>query len=148
MRRLFLRLLLSAISALILCSAQNADTTGKAKNLTAEDLKKLIDDKTKFFFLDVREPKEIAELGTMQGYVNIPISQLEARVSEVPKSATVVTACSHGKRAARAAEILQKSHINVIGSCGLMEWKEKGFDKQKGYELIYPKESEIGKKKG
>lgn len=148
MRRLFIRVLLSATSALILCSAQSVNSTGKAKNLTAEDLKKLIDDKTKFFFLDVREPKEIAELGTMQGYVNIPLSQLEARVGEVPKSATVVTACNRGRRAAQAAEILQKSNINVIGACGLLEWKEKGFDKQKGYELIYPKESEIGKKKG
>ena len=148
MRRLFLRLLLGATGAVIMGRAQNADNPVKVKHLTAEDLKKLIDDKTKFFFLDVREPKEIAELGTMQGYVNIPLSQLEARVSEVPKSATVVTACSHGKRAAKAAGILQQSRINVIGACGLEEWKEKGFDKQKGYELIYPKESEIGKKKG
>ena len=148
MRRLFLRLLLCATGAVILGSAQNADNPAKAKNLTAEDLKKLVDDKTDFFFLDVREPKELAELGTMQGYVNIPLSQLEARIGEVPKSAKVVTACSHGKRAAQAAGILQKSHINVIGACGLLEWKEKGFDKQKGYKLIYPKESEIGKKKG
>jgi predicted sulfurtransferase len=92
MRRLFLRLSLGVIGAAILCFAQTADTTAKTKNLTAEDLKKLIDDKTNFFFLDVREPKEIAELGTMQGYVNIPLGQLEARLGEIPKSALVVTA--------------------------------------------------------
>lgn len=33
-----------------------------------------------------------------------------------------------------------KSGYKVIGACGLAEWKEKGYDKQKGYELIYPKE--------
>jgi hypothetical protein len=92
MRRLFIRLSLGAISAAILCAAQTADTAAKTKNLTAEDLKKLIDDKTKFFFLDVREPKEIAELGTMAGYVNIPLGQLEARLNEIPKAALVVTA--------------------------------------------------------
>ena len=92
MTKLFSRLLLGVIGATVLCVAQSSSNAPKAKQLTAEDLKKLIDDKTKFFFLDVREPKEIAELGTMAGYVNIPLSQLEARVSEVPPSALVVTA--------------------------------------------------------
>jgi len=27
----------------------------------------------------------------------------------------------------------------------LAEWKEKGYDKQKGYELIFPTEAEIGR---
>ncbi len=35
----------------------------------------------------------------------------------------------------------------MIGACGLAEWKEKGYDKQKGYELIFPKEDEVGGKK-
>ena len=83
---------MGVVGAAILCVAQTAATAPKAKKLTAEDLKKLIDDKTVFFFLDVREPKEIAELGTMAGYVNIPLSQLAGRVSEVPPSALVVTA--------------------------------------------------------
>lgn len=89
MRRLCLRLFLGGICTLFTAVAQNADAV---KQLSAEDLKKLIDEKTKFFFLDVREPKEIAELGTMKGYVNIPLSQVEARLKEVPKDAVIVTA--------------------------------------------------------
>lgn len=64
----------------------------KAPKMSADDLKKLVDSKRKFFFLDVREPKEIAELGTMKGFVNIPVGQIEARMSEIPKDALVVTA--------------------------------------------------------
>ena len=88
--RLLSRLLPLALGATILLVAQNADT--RMKQLTAEDLKKLIDSKTKFFFLDVREPKEIKELGTMAGYVNIPLSELEKRAGEIPKASLVVTA--------------------------------------------------------
>lgn len=61
-----------------------------ATELSADGLKKLLDKKVKLFFLDVREPKEIEELGTIDGYVNIPISQLEARVKEIPKDALLV----------------------------------------------------------
>lgn len=45
-----------------------------------------------FFFLDVRSPKEIAELGTLPGYVNIPIEELEGRLGEIPPDRQVVTA--------------------------------------------------------
>ena len=89
MRRLFLKLLLGA-NAIRMALAQNADP--KAPKMSADDLKKLIDSKKKHFFLDVREPKEIEELGTMKGYVNIPLGQLEQRLTEIPKDALVVTA--------------------------------------------------------
>jgi rhodanese-related sulfurtransferase len=42
--------------------------------------------------LDVREPQEIAELGTIEGYVNIPIDQLESRLGELPRDKTILTA--------------------------------------------------------
>jgi rhodanese-related sulfurtransferase len=40
----------------------------------------------------VREPSEIAELGSIPGYVNIPLGQLQARLSEVPKNKLIITA--------------------------------------------------------
>ncbi|MBM3760654.1 MAG: hypothetical protein FJW36_10455 [Acidobacteria bacterium] len=58
----------------------------------AEDLAKLLKDEKNMFFLDVREPKEIEELGSLKGYVNIPIGELEKRMSEVPKNKTIITA--------------------------------------------------------
>jgi len=61
-----------------------------ATELSADGLKKLLDKKVKLFFLNVREPKEIEELGTIDGYVNIPMSQLEARLQEIPKDALLV----------------------------------------------------------
>jgi 3-mercaptopyruvate sulfurtransferase SseA len=42
--------------------------------------------------LDVREPKEIDELGGYEGAVNIPITQLEKRLGELPKDKTILTA--------------------------------------------------------
>lgn len=42
--------------------------------------------------LDVREPKEIEELGGYEGAINIPVTQLEKRLGELPKDKTILTA--------------------------------------------------------
>jgi len=57
----------------------------------ASDIDGLMAD-AKIFFLDVREPKEIEELGSYEGYVNIPMSQLESRLGELPRDRPILTA--------------------------------------------------------
>lgn len=89
MRRLFLKLCASAAGASWLLGAQSE--SGSSKQLTADDLKKLLESGRKLFYLDVREPKELKDLGTIKGYVNIPLTQLEKRIGEIPKEAVVVT---------------------------------------------------------
>jgi hypothetical protein len=42
--------------------------------------------------LDVRTPEEIEEQGTVEGYLNIPIEELEARLDEVPRDRPILTA--------------------------------------------------------
>ena len=56
-----------------------------------EELAKLLEKPGKVFFLDVREPDEIAALGSIKGYVNIPLSQLEGRLKEIPTDKLIVT---------------------------------------------------------
>jgi rhodanese-related sulfurtransferase len=62
------------------------------KKLSDAELEKLLKDEKNLFFLDVREPKEIEELGSIKGYVNIPLGQLESRLGEIPKDKLIVTA--------------------------------------------------------
>lgn len=63
----------------------------ESKKLTAEELERLLEKKDSVFFLDVREPDEIARLGSVKGYVNIPLNQLESRLKEIPKNRVIVT---------------------------------------------------------
>jgi rhodanese-related sulfurtransferase len=62
-----------------------------AQTISTEELEKYLKDPKKVFFLDVREPKEIEELGSVEGYVNIPLGQLESRLNEVPKDKLIIT---------------------------------------------------------
>jgi hypothetical protein len=61
------------------------------KRVKADEIDSLMSD-GKVFFLDVREPKEIEELGSYEGYVNIPVTQLEKRLGELPKDKLILTA--------------------------------------------------------
>ena len=61
------------------------------KTVTDEQLAKLLEQPGKVFFLDVREPEEIATLCSIKGYVNIPLSQIESRLKEIPKDKLIVT---------------------------------------------------------
>ena len=42
--------------------------------------------------LDVRTDEELAEHGTIDGFVHIPIDELEARIGELPAGVPILTA--------------------------------------------------------
>jgi rhodanese-related sulfurtransferase len=74
----------------IACST-SAVPSGKAKKLSSDELAKLLEEPGKVYFLDVREPAEVERLGSVKGYVNIPVSQLAGRLNEIPRDKLIVT---------------------------------------------------------
>ena len=79
--------LLLPVFALLFAGIAAAQT----KTLTTEELEKYLEKKDGIFFLDVREPDEITKLGSVPGYVNIPVGQLEKRLKEIPKDKLIIT---------------------------------------------------------
>ena len=68
-----------------------AQQAAEEKVHTADELKALLEKNGKeLFILDVREPKEIEELGSLEGYLNIPLGDVEKRVAEIPKGKPLV----------------------------------------------------------
>jgi 3-mercaptopyruvate sulfurtransferase SseA len=64
---------------------------GEERRISPDDIDKYLAD-GKTLLLDVREPKELEELGTIEGAVNIPLGQLEKRLGEIPKDRLILTA--------------------------------------------------------
>ncbi|HEX4014412.1 MAG TPA: molybdopterin-synthase adenylyltransferase MoeB [Candidatus Cybelea sp.] len=73
--------------------------------IDAEELSETLDDAT---LLDVREPHE-AVLGTIDGSVSIPASQLEARMSELDTARRYVVACRVGVKSLWAVRRLREA---------------------------------------
>ena len=62
-----------------------------AHGLSGERLARAIADPN-LFILDVRRPDELAQLGTVDGYTNIPIEELAERLDELPRGRPILTA--------------------------------------------------------
>jgi len=63
--------------------------------------------------LDVREPHELA-LGTIDGALNIPVSQLEGRLHELDSARTYVVACRVGAKSLWAARRLRDAGFGRV----------------------------------
>ena len=78
-------------------------------------------------FLDVRERYEW-DAGHIDGSIHIPITQLPARVNEVPTGHTVVCVCQIGQRSDLAARYLRENGYdahNLEG--GMAVWQASGL---------------------
>jgi hypothetical protein len=97
MRRAIVCAALLLLPALAMAQSSTPPAPGQAApqpqapKMASDDVMALVE-KGEVFFLDVREPKELEELGTLEGYVNIPLGQIEKRLSEIPRDKAIITA--------------------------------------------------------
>lgn len=63
--------------------------------------------------LDVRTPRELNVVGTVEGAVNIPVDELRSRIGELPKDKTINITCQVGIRAYIASRILEQHGFKV-----------------------------------
>lgn len=63
--------------------------------------------------IDVRTPAEY-ELGTIPGFVNIPVDELRGRLAELPKDRLIVVTCAIGLRGYLAYRILKQHGFTYV----------------------------------
>jgi rhodanese-related sulfurtransferase len=73
------------------------------REVPASDYGSVVDETTQL--VDVRQPEEVAG-GTLPGFVNIPLDQLQQRVGELDADRRVVLLCRSGNRSGTAAKFL------------------------------------------
>jgi rhodanese-related sulfurtransferase len=126
------RTLLALVLGVCGSGCASGEQAQQVKQLSPEEVKNCQIQRPRCVLLDVREPRELTEVGAIDGYLNIPLSQLEQRLSEIPKDKTVVTICHVGGRAAKAAAILLRNGYRTEGASGMVAWKAKN------YPVIFP----------
>lgn len=65
------------------------------------------------FLVDVRTPAEFAS-GSVQGAVNIPLDQVQARISEFKGKKDIIVFCRSGNRSSQAKSILERNDITGV----------------------------------
>lgn len=93
------------------------------KEVTVQELKKLMDSKADFQLIDVREPHEY-DICHLNGEL-IPMSDIPNNVDKIAKDKQVVIHCRSGKRSGDMLLWLEKNHgftnlYNLKG--GILAW--------------------------
>jgi NADPH-dependent 2,4-dienoyl-CoA reductase/sulfur reductase-like enzyme/rhodanese-related sulfurtransferase len=81
------------------------------------------------FLLDVRDPDELEEFGSLPDAVNIPLAQLRDRLAELPRDRRIVTFCQKGQRGYLAACALHGSGFDNVANLrgGFLQAKLNGL---------------------
>ncbi len=106
---IFAGFLFVTLAGNISCTSPTPSEMAAAQNLPG--IKKQIENGA--FVVDVRTPQEFAG-GTFGNAVNIPLSEVEARVAEFQGKPSVIVFCRSGKRASQAIDILKANGIKNI----------------------------------
>jgi rhodanese-related sulfurtransferase len=105
------------------CAQKDKDST-----MTVQDLRELMKDDSTLIILDVRTPAElVGSLGKIDKVINIPIQELNGRMSELEKykDKQIAVICRSGNRSNTGTRILRDKGFkakNVLG--GMIEYKK------------------------
>ncbi|GGI95803.1 sulfurtransferase [Alicyclobacillus cellulosilyticus] len=92
-----------------------------------EELRQLLRNRPRSVqFVDVREPGEFRQ-GHIEGFRNIPLSQLRHRLDELDRDKPVVVMCQSGMRSAQAARLLVKHGFSDVRHLpgGILAWNTR-----------------------
>lgn len=93
-------------------------------NITAEELKELLDNNADVLLIDVRRPKEYNS-GHIPGSVLYPLSSIENWAHQLEQDQKLVLICRSGNRSAKAAAYLVEAGFtdvnNLVG--GVKSWR-------------------------
>ena len=85
--------------------------------ITPSELKQRRDASDPPVVLDVREPWEL-EIVRLPGTVDIPMNEVPARLSELPKEREIVVMCHAGGRSMNVARYLEQLGYRVLNLAG------------------------------
>ncbi len=128
---LFTMIVCAVLSVIAACGAPatpaaTTSTQTLSSDISVQEAAKLRDEGA--FVLDVREPSEWNEFHIPNATL-IPLGQLEARVSEVPKDKPIVVVCRSGNRSATGRNILKDMGFTNVTSMkgGMTDWRSDGL---------------------
>lgn len=85
----------------------------RCEDIDPRELKRRLDAGEPVLVLDVRQPWEFAH-GHIPGSRLLPLDELDGRLDELDRRATIVTVCKVGERSAYAAEFLLASGFERV----------------------------------
>ena len=98
----------------------------KVPEITAPEVKKMMDERKPFVLVDVREPHEF-QICRIPGSTLIPLGDVPKRMHELSSADEIVVHCRSGIRSAQAVELLMKAGFRKIHNLkgGVLAWADQ-----------------------
>jgi rhodanese-related sulfurtransferase len=100
--------------------------TYKTKQLSRNDVDKLVGNPKKLLVIDVRRPDEISKYGTLPVYLNIQLKDLPDVLDYIPRDRIIATVSNRAHRAGAAGDLLSEKGFKVAGALGSEDYREAG----------------------
>jgi rhodanese-related sulfurtransferase len=96
--------------------------------IDAQELSSKLNAPKKPVVLDVRQPEEVSAEGIIAGALHIPMTELQARLGDVPREGEIVAVCKRGQRSWNVAQWLRQQGYDASSlSGGLDAWRAAGL---------------------
>ncbi|MFT3857197.1 MAG: rhodanese-like domain-containing protein [Aquabacterium sp.] len=105
--------------------------TYKTRQLTRNDVDKLLGNPKKLLAIDVRRPDELVKYGSLPVYLNIQLKDLPEALDYIPRDRVIVTISNRAHRAGAAGDLLASMGFKVAGALGSEDYREAGGSIQK-----------------
>jgi len=95
-------------------------------DVSATEVKEMLDRHADFLLLDVREPHEY-QIAKIPGSTLIPLGELPKRMHELTGATEIIAHCKSGVRSAKAVDLLKSSGFKRVRNMagGILAWSDK-----------------------
>ena len=123
-----LLIILAAFSGYLYINYLKPDAEYSYGDVNVDKAKTLIEEKPNLVILDVRTESEFHE-SHIEGAINIPVGELEQRLSEIKPEDEYLVYCRTGNRSTNAIKILKDHGYHKIYhlESGITAWTSAGF---------------------
>lgn len=100
--------------------------TYKTKQLSRNDVDKLLGNPKKLLVIDVRRPDELTKYGSLPVFLNVQLKDLPVALDYIPRDRVIVTISNRAHRAGVAGDLLSQAGFKVAGALGSEDYREAG----------------------
>lgn len=100
--------------------------TYQTRQLSRNDVDKLLGNPKKLLVIDLRRPDELIKYGSLPVYLNVQLKDLPQALDYIPRDRVIVTVSNRAHRAGVAGDLLSKAGFKVAGALGSEDYREAG----------------------
>jgi rhodanese-related sulfurtransferase len=100
--------------------------TYQTKQLTRNEVDRLLGEPKKLLIIDVRRPDELTKYGSCSVYLNVQAGDLPYALDLIPKERVLLLVSNRAHRAGAAGDLLTSKGYKVAGAIGSEDYREAG----------------------